>query len=135
MKPNGISGSAIFWKKDKYLCEYRKMTRFDPDSSHIFVYGKFKSIEGSYKDVIFAEAHLKAKKGNEEERVNQISKLIDFKRQTQQFFDDKYPIIIAGDFNDVPESESIQNLEEEFIDFYSLKDLNFTEVNKTTDYS
>jgi hypothetical protein len=65
MKPNGISGSAIFWKKDKYLCEYRKMTRFDPESSHIFVYGKFKSIQGSYKDVIFAEAHLKAKKGNE----------------------------------------------------------------------
>ena len=80
MKPNGISGSAIFWKKDKYLCEYRKMTRFDPESSHIFVYGKFKSIQGSYKDVIFAEAHLKAKKGNEEERVNQISKIIDFKR-------------------------------------------------------
>jgi hypothetical protein len=26
MKPNGISGSAIFWKVDKYLCVYRKMT-------------------------------------------------------------------------------------------------------------
>lgn len=35
----------------------------------------------------------------------------------------------------MPESESIKNLEEEFIDYYSLKDLNFTERNETTDYS
>lgn len=66
MKPNGISGSAIFWRADKYLCEYRKMTKFDAKSSHIFVYGKFRSIDGKrHKDLIFAEAHLKAKKGNE----------------------------------------------------------------------
>jgi hypothetical protein len=39
MKPNGISGSAIFWKEKKYLCEYRSMSRFDKESSHIFVYG------------------------------------------------------------------------------------------------
>lgn len=68
MKPNGISGSAIFWKTDKYLCEYRSMSKFDKASSHIFVYGKFRSTEARHKDVIFAEAHLKAKKGNEAER-------------------------------------------------------------------
>lgn len=44
MKKNGISGSAIFWKQDRFLCEYRKMTQFDKDSSHIFVYGKFSSL-------------------------------------------------------------------------------------------
>ena len=70
MKPNGISGSAIFWKADKYLCELRKKSKFDKDSSHIFVYGKFRSREARYKDLIFAEAHLKAKKGNEKERVD-----------------------------------------------------------------
>ena len=69
MKPNGISGSAIFWKADKYLCEYRAMSQFDKDSSHIFVYGKFRSTQGNFKDLIFAEAHLKAKKGNEAERI------------------------------------------------------------------
>ena len=70
MKPNGISGSAIFWRPDKYLCEFRKMSKFDKESSHIFVYGTFSARDGDHKDVIFAEAHLKAKKGNEEERVN-----------------------------------------------------------------
>lgn len=63
MKPNGISGSAIFWKTSKYLCEYRKMTLFDPKSSQIFVYGKFVSLDNKDKNVIFAETHLKAKKG------------------------------------------------------------------------
>ena len=87
MKPNGISGSAIFWKADKYLCEFRKMSKFDKESSHIFVYGKFSSRESRSKDLIFAEAHLKAKKGNEEERLDQVSKLIDFKRQADVFFE------------------------------------------------
>ena len=80
MKPNGISGSAIFWKADKYLCEFKKMSRFDKDSSHVFVYGQFRSVEDRSKDLIFAEAHLKAKKGNEDERQKQIDKLIKFKR-------------------------------------------------------
>ena len=46
------------------------MSKFDKESSHIFVYGTFSARDGDHKDVIFAEAHLKAKKGNEEERVN-----------------------------------------------------------------
>lgn len=82
MKPNGISGSAIFWKTDRYFCEYRQMTQFDKKSGHIFVYGKFKSINNKGQDLIFAEAHLKAKKGNEDERLQQVKKLLDFKRST-----------------------------------------------------
>ena len=95
MKPNGISGSAIFWKTDKYLCEYRSMTKFDPKSSHIFVYGKFRSADGKrHKDLIFAEAHLKAKKGNEKERIEQVTKLVEFKRETEAFFDDQFPCLL-----------------------------------------
>jgi hypothetical protein len=70
MKPNGISGSAIFWKVNKYLCIYRQMTQFDRDSSHIFVYGKFMAKNNSGQDIIFAEAHLKAKEGNGDERLS-----------------------------------------------------------------
>lgn len=45
------------------------MSRFDKESSHVFVYGQFRSTEDDSKDIIFAEAHLKAKKGNEEDRM------------------------------------------------------------------
>lgn len=101
------------------------MSRFDKESSHVFVYGQFRSVEDRDQDVIFAEAHLKAKKGNEEDRMKQVAKLVEFKRQTQKYFPDT-PIIIAGDFNDVPESDSIQGImEEDFIDFYSLKNLDY----------
>ena len=102
------------------------MTQFDKESSHIFVYGKFRSIQGNYKDVIFAEAHLKAKKGNEAERMGQVQRLLDFKNQTQRFFANDFPIIIAGDFNDVPESDTIRTqMEKEFVDFYSMKDIDY----------
>ena len=135
MKPNGISGSAIFWRPDKYLCEYRKMTKFDPKSSHIFVYGKFRSMDGRrYKDVIFAEAHLKAKKDNEQERLEQVAKLVEFKRETEQFFDDQFPVIIAGDFNDEPTSNVISGvMEKDFVDAYALKDIQYpADVNNDT---
>ena len=36
-------------------------------------------------------------------------------------------MIIAGDFNDVPESSTIDSImEKEFIDFYSMKDMPYT---------
>jgi hypothetical protein len=34
------------------------------------VYGKFSSVNGDFMDIIFAEAHLKAKEGNENERYD-----------------------------------------------------------------
>lgn len=135
MKPNGISGSAIFWRADKYLCEYRQMTKFDSSSSHIFVYGKFRSVDGRrHKDLIFAEAHLKAKKGNEKERLEQVAKLVEFKRETEQIFDDQFPVIISGDFNDEPDSNVISGvMEQDFIDAYGLKDIDYPEdVNDDT---
>ena len=109
------------------------MSKFDKESSHIFVYGTFSARDGDHKDVIFAEAHLKAKKGNEEERVNQVLKLVDFKRQADQFYDGKYSVIITGDFNDVPESDSIHEvMEQEFIDCYTMKDLNYSNDENNT---
>jgi endonuclease/exonuclease/phosphatase (EEP) superfamily protein YafD len=39
-----------------------------------------------------------------------VLKLKSFRESSLKFFPDK-PIIIAGDFNDVPESESIKNME------------------------
>ena len=42
------------------------------------------------------------------------------------YFANDFPIFIAGDFNDVPESDSIQNqMETEFIDLYSMKDIHY----------
>ena len=127
MKSNGISGSAIFWRADKYLCEYRQMTKFDPKSSHIFVYGKFRAVDGSrHKDLIFAEAHLKAKKDNEQERLEQVLRLVEFKRETEAFFEDQFPVIIAGDFNDEPNSDVIsQVMEYDFIDAHGLKNIEY----------
>lgn len=55
-----------------------------------------------------------------------MARLLDFKRKTQEFFANDFPVLIAGDFNDVPESDSIQNqMETEFVDLYSMKDINY----------
>ena len=40
------------------------------------------------------------------------------------------PLIIAGDFNDVPESDTIHGMmEEDFIDLYSLKNFDYNETS------
>lgn len=41
-----------------------------------------------------------------------MAKLVEFKKQAEYFFDGQLPTIIAGDFNDVPESDSIRNVME-----------------------
>ena len=43
------------------------------------------------------------------------------------------PIIITGDFNDIPSSESIKGaMEPDFIDFWSMKDINYESQEQNT---
>jgi len=37
-KSNGVSGSAIFFKRDKFICLEQNFIRFAPDSSQFFIY-------------------------------------------------------------------------------------------------
>lgn len=62
-----------------------------------------------------------------------MAKLVEFKRETEAFFDDQFPVIISGDFNDEPNSDVItQVMEQDFVDAYGLKDINYPDVNNET---
>jgi endonuclease/exonuclease/phosphatase family metal-dependent hydrolase len=49
-------------------------------------------------EFVVCGTHLKAKSGNEKQRAEQIAQLLEVLKQQQ------HPIVLAGDFNDTPES-------------------------------
>ena len=53
--------------------------------------------------------HLKAKKGFESMREGQVDQILDLCTKAGESEYD-YPMIITGDFNDVPESEALQKM-------------------------
>ena len=75
-KSSGISGSAIFYKKSKFVCLEQNSVKYAPDSSRFFMYCRFalkndnkdnmptsgvSAIKDTSKQFIFGETHLKAK--------------------------------------------------------------------------
>ena len=84
-KPSRISGSAIFYKKDKFACLQQNSVSFGDDSSQFFMYcrlalktgtqGKSSAPStGSHQhdpkfQFVFGETHLKAKPKFMEERI------------------------------------------------------------------
>lgn len=58
-------------------------------------------------EIIFASTHLDYKE-NSPSRIRQMKKLLEILNEMEQ------PVILAGDFNDVPDSETIELLESDF---------------------
>ena len=124
-KPNGISGSAIFYRKDKFSCLAQNSVIYDKKASQFFMYCKLvrktpsSTQVGSSKkmEFIFGETHLKAKEQFVKERVQQTQKI-------KEFFDTNHkdlPVIMGGDFNEIPANEPIAEvMESSFVDLYTL---------------
>jgi mRNA deadenylase 3'-5' endonuclease subunit Ccr4 len=83
-KSNGISGSAIFYKKEKFVCLQQKEIQFGEGSSQFFMYCLFarrteggkgvpssgtSAIHDPKQQFVFGETHLKAKEKFQEERI------------------------------------------------------------------
>ena len=135
-KPNNISGSAIFWKRDKLACLSKNYQLFGDKSSQFFMFcvlakkNDAKSINSSivpssgtsYQDnrmqFVFGETHLKAKREFQEERIRQTLKIT-------QYFSNNFtdiPVVLGGDFNEEPQNKPICDImESSFVDLYTLK--------------
>ena len=132
-KSNGISASAVLWKKNKFECIKSKYMAYAPGESQFLMYCSF-YIKGSHEwhgdaernvDFVFGETHLKAKSTNMQTRVRQCTKITEVFQKYQEtrrangYFD--VPVIIAGDFNEEPQNEPIAEVMiKDFTDLYTL---------------
>ena len=108
-KSSGLSASAIFYKKQKFTCISHESIKLDEKRSLIF--GKFQvKDKGNY--FVFGETQLESlnTKVGEDTRMKSVKTLIE--KFKTQFAD--IPVIIAGDFNDVPKSKVIDTMESNF---------------------
>ena len=116
-KPNKISGSAIFYKKDLFNLIEQSHFSFNESSSQFLMFCKLQSLSSPTFEFIFAETHLKAKPEFMNDRIRQTLKII-------QFFNENYqdlPVILSGDFNEEPQNKPISDImESNFIDFYTM---------------
>ena len=130
-KDNGLSASAIFYKKDKFQCTSRGHINLDygpsktnqgefeisnnenKDGAYHLIYCKLivsdPSAVGSTprKEFIFAETHLKAMDNYRKTRAAQANKVT-------QFFQENFvgiPLLLAGDFNDFPHTDPLNTFE------------------------
>lgn len=135
-KPNGVSGSAIFYRRDKFVCLNKNAIPFGEKSSQFFMYchlaklnedlhesksmvpSSGTSIYENRVQFVFGETHLKAKPENMEERIRQTLKIT-------QYFSNNFtdmPVILGGDFNEEPQNKPICDImESSFVDLYTLK--------------
>ena len=85
-KPNNISGSAIFYKRNKFMCLHKNSVLYGDKSSQFFMYcvlakrnedqetksvvpSSGTSLQDNRMQFVFAETHLKAKPEFMEERI------------------------------------------------------------------
>lgn len=68
---------------------------------------------------MFAETHLKAQSQYEGIRERDVQTLI--KQFALGYLEKNVPVIVAGDFNDVPHSKPVNLMEQYFIDLYQTR--------------
>lgn len=73
----GTNGSAIFWKAEKFDCLEKNFKLYVEGETQQVVYARLQH-KLMQKEFVFAETHLKAKKGNEEQRAAQTLVLKEF---------------------------------------------------------
>lgn len=117
-RSNGLKASAVFFKKDKFNCIKKGFVDLDDQPmAYPMVYCHLEEKNSALK-LIVAEAHLKGLSGPVDQvmRFNQATKL-------KEFFQSNYvdvPVILCGDFNDVPGSRPLKLIEEDFMDLFHL---------------
>eukprot|EP01080_Neovahlkampfia_damariscottae_P002907 gene2907-4750_t len=112
-------GCCIFFKNSKLKLEILKEVHFnytkDAKGAQVGIICKFLFEKKSF---LCAMTHLKAKEGHEELRKNQIKHFIS---EIKKMNENKLPIIICGDLNDIPDSLCYKELElNEFSSSYKL---------------
>ena len=136
-----MTGSAIFYKKAKFICLEQNALPFGEDDNQFFMYCRLakkgktggkeglalalpssggnsqRGISNTQVQFVFGETQLKSKAINTEIRVRQTLKIT-------QFFTDNFqhiPVIIGGDFNEEPQNKPIADImESAFLDLFTL---------------
>lgn len=106
-------GCALFYNSSRFEVVDKRLVELSPQHSQIAILVKLRFVEegnNEKKGVIIATTHLKAKVGFEELRLRQGHALL---QRIQEFVesDDEakdWPVVITGDFNDVPGSPVFQ---------------------------
>lgn len=133
-------GCAIFYKRNKWNLEGREWKSLAEGHSQIGLYGYFASIKPMQQSLddskqcflTVVSTHLKAKEGatNENVRMKEIVSLVDGVRELEPRITTLTPsgkitlknyskrVIIAGDFNDVPQSPPMQLFEKQLSGFF-----------------
>lgn len=95
-------GVALFWKNDKYTLLNESKLR---SSTKCFgIVAQFVSRDADATRVTVAVVHLTAKPGREAERQQEVAILL------AAIGHEKGPVVVGGDFNDVPESAACQQM-------------------------
>jgi len=128
---NLTTGSAIFYKKNKYdLIKFRALT-FSPIDSHFIMFCCFSSKLNPNIKFLFAETELNA---DSTERIMQTKFIADF---IENFIEVSHeykdiPVIVSGSFQEEPESEAIADvMGNNFLDLYTIAQTQA--INKPTD--
>lgn len=114
-KPDGKDGTAIFLKASRFQVLQKKIYPLHPQHSQfaliLKIYDKI-----SKNDFQYVAVHLKAKPEFAEVRKEEINNLFKIlKNSIRDSFEGVFDyLILAGDFNDTPDSEIYQILEKEF---------------------
>jgi len=101
----------LFYNTTKFTLAKHEIVKYGSSSSQCGIIALFKSKQNTdlekSQDICIAMTHLKAKEGFEEARLEQGCILLE---KVNQFIDSssQIPIIIAGDFNDIPSSKVCQ---------------------------
>lgn len=117
-KANGLSGSAVFYRKDKFRCLVKSHIDIDDQlGERPLVFCLLEEIKTGLR-LVFAETHLKAMPGfrNQIKRNAEVEKIRKF---FQTNFIDTL-VFVCGDFNDMPGQSPITSMENDFIDLHTI---------------
>jgi len=108
-------GTAIFWSTKVFKRTNYKYHRYGSDSQGVVLL-ELTNTGNDQSGIYVAATHLKAKGGFEERRKNQVDMLVD---EFSKFVQHKtWPCFVLGDFNDVPSSLAIQQLQKVYTSAY-----------------
>lgn len=126
-------GAVIAWNRDRfqlvtapYRLSFAELCD-DPSMSQVALVRELEH-KSSRKRLMVVTTHLKAKEGNEEVRVRQVSAMLAAVEKLRgELKCDS--VVLCGDFNDTPESEALKIVKRQFASAYAdleCKDEHFT---------
>eukprot|EP01129_Flabellula_baltica_P007655 TRINITY_DN2990_c0_g1_i2.p1 TRINITY_DN2990_c0_g1~~TRINITY_DN2990_c0_g1_i2.p1 ORF type:complete len:240 (+),score=50.60 TRINITY_DN2990_c0_g1_i2:158-877(+) len=100
-------GTLLMWKASKFELIENTYARLGENASSTVLMVKLMDL-GQQKPFVVAATHLKAKPGFEEVRKSQVIVLL---RELESFNSENHPVVVLGDFNDIPGSLMYQEME------------------------